>query len=303
MILVQAFRYPFRGKGSFRRMLLLTLLQLLPIVGQLILLGYGFDVVCALYAGQTELPAIRWQAALGNGLRFLVAGLGYLLPILITVGIVLAANSGGASSGFGNVGVISTLVAIGLPLLVFLLGAVAGKRPASSPVQQSEATKPGVRPRLLLKSLLPVFGMILVTFTLSALVSLSGLRTGRPNGLSILLFAIFALLIFLIWIVLYLGGVRYAIENKGLLAPIANLKLLLNHRALAGQLLLNLILLSAITVITTTVGLVLLILPGLFAFVLCSLALWYLFVQYSISAAMFMPAFAQLYELPVRITK
>ena len=303
MLLAQAFKYPFRGKESLRRILLLTLLQFLPVVGQLMLLGYGLDVVRAIYAGQTDLPSIRWQTALGNGLRFLVAGLGYLLPIFITVGLVLAttlgANKAAASGGFGVVGMLGVLVAIGLPLLVLLLRAVAAKRITSPSVQQAEPKKPGGGLRLLLNGLLPGFMMVLLTVALSTLVSLSGLQTGNPNGLSILLFALFALLIFLIWIVLHIGGVRQAIENRGLLAPIANLKLLLNHRALTGQLLLNLILLCAITFITTTIGLVLLILPGLFAFVLCSLAIWYVFAHYGISSRMFTPGFTPTKNSPL----
>ena len=89
MLLCQALRYPFRGMGWFRPILILILIQLIPIVGQLILLGYGFDIVRAVYADQYELPALRWLSALKNGLRFLLAGLAYLLPILITVGTIV----------------------------------------------------------------------------------------------------------------------------------------------------------------------------------------------------------------------
>lgn len=287
MMLVQPLHYLFRGKASFRRIFILTLLQLLPIVGQLILLGYGFDIVRALYAGLTELPPIRWQAALGNGLRFVLAGFAYLLPILIAVVTIVltmaGTNKSAATSGFGSLGGISVLVTIGLILLVSLLGVVFRKRATSPAVQQPAPKKPGGGLRLLLQGLLPIVVTILVTFALSTLVSLSGLTTGKPNGLGILLLVILALFIFLLWIVLYIGGVRQALENKGLLAPIVNLKLLLKDRALTGGLLLKLILLGGITVVTTAIGLVLFVLPGLAAFVLGSLALWYLFAQYSIS--------------------
>jgi hypothetical protein len=147
-MLYQALQYPFRGKGSFRLVLILALVQLVPIVGQLILLGYGFDIVRAVYAGQTSLPPIRWLPALGNGFRILVAGFFYLLPILLTIAVVGASRID-SSSSFGNLGVFGILLAIGLPLLLFLIG-----------------------------------------------------------------------------IVLHVGGVRYAIENKGLLAPMTNAKLL-----------------------------------------------------------------------------
>ena len=63
MMLSQALQYPFQGKGWFRRILILALVQLIPIVGQLILLGYGLDIVRAVYAGQVDLPPLRWRAS------------------------------------------------------------------------------------------------------------------------------------------------------------------------------------------------------------------------------------------------
>jgi hypothetical protein len=46
------------------------------------------------------------------------------------------------------------------------------------------------------------------------------------------------------------------------------------------MLLLNILLLDGIAVLTASIGLVLFLLPGLFALVVCSLAFWYLFAQY-----------------------
>ncbi len=83
---------------------------------------------------------------------------------------------------------------------------------------------------------------IAAIFLLSMLVSRSGIDIGKPNGLSILLFVGLAFLLFLIGIVLSVGGVRYAIESKGLLAPMTNAKLLLKDRALTGMLFLNVLL-------------------------------------------------------------
>ncbi len=294
MMLVQALQYPLRGKGSLRRILILALLQLLPIVGQLILYGYGFDVARAVYAGQADLPPIRWRVAPGNGLRFFLAGLGYLLPILITIGIewatIVGASSIGSSKGSSSnlAVIISLLVAICVPGFAFLIRAVVVKQPASSKPHLSRLSRSGFS--AFMSGLLPIIVMVLVTLGLNTLVSLSGLKTGHPNGLSILVFALLALSIFLIVIVLYMGCVHYARESKGLLAPMANAKLLLKNRALTGMLFLNVILLAVITVLTTIIGLVLLIVPGLCAFVICSLAMWYLFAQYSMHTEAQAPA-------------
>jgi len=136
---------------------------------------------------------------------------------------------------------------------------------------------------------LPIVVTIAAIFILRTLVSSSGIETGKLNGLGILLLVVLALLLFVIGIVLYVGGVRYAIENKGLLAPMTNARLLLKNRTLTGMLFLNVLLLDVIAVLATTVGLVLLILPGLFAFVICSLALWYMFAQYCIGVGISKP--------------
>ncbi len=278
MMLYKALQYPFQGKGWFRCILILALVQLLPIVGQLILLGYGMDIARALYAGQTSLPPIRWLSALGNGFRFFLAGFVYLLPIFVTIGVVGASRMS-SSSSFGNLGVLGIFLAVGLPLLLFLIRIVLVRRTSSPSVQRSQTRGGGLRS--LLSWLLPIFLTIASIFILRTLVSSSGIDTGKPNGLSILLLVVFAFLLFLIGIVLYVGGVRYSIENKGLLAPMTNAKLLLKNRALTGMLLLNIILLYAMAIIATTIGLVLFILPGLFVFVVCSLALWYMFAYYS----------------------
>ena len=288
-MLYQALQFPFRGKGSFRHILILALVQLVPIVGQLILLGYGFDIVRALYAGQTSLPPIRWLPALGNGFRFLVAGFFYLLPILVMIAVVGASRIG-SSSSFGNLSVLAILLAIGLPLLLILIRIVFVRRRSSSSVRRTHARGGGFR--FLLNGLLPLFVTILAILMLRTLVSSSGIGTGKPNGLSILLLLVLALLLFLIGIVLFVGGVRYAIENKGL--PCRNYQCqtapeeLCTRRHASPQ--------------RPSAGCycgycynyrigVLFILPGLYVFVICSLALWYMFANYGIRVGISKPGF------------
>ncbi len=139
MMLSQALQYPFRGKGSFRFLLILTMMQLLPLVGQLILLGYGLDVVRAISAGHTDLPPLRWLPALGDGLRILIAGFVYLLPILVTIAIVGVSSIRSGSSG-GNLGTIGILLSVGVPLLLFLLRMVSARRTSPSSIRQTLRT-------------------------------------------------------------------------------------------------------------------------------------------------------------------
>jgi hypothetical protein len=195
----EALKYPFQGKNWFRRILALALLQFVPIVGQLILFGYGIEVVRAIYSGEKNLPPIEWKRALGDGLRFLVAGLIYLTPLI---------------------GVVPTIATIGTN------------------------------------------------------------ANGNLNLLGVGLASVLGLVILLISIALHIGGVRQAVENKGLFDPNGSAKLLLKNRAVSATLILNVILLSLIGIITTGLGLVLLLLPGAFVFVTCYLALWYLLANY-----------------------
>lgn len=292
MMLSQALHYPFQGKGWFRHILMLALIQLFPIVGQLILLGYGLDIVRAVYAGQTELPPLRWLPALSDGFRFLLAGLFYLLPLIVTIAVVMGVSRIGSHNSFSNLGVFSILLAVGLPLIFIVIRLVFMRRPGSPSAQQSHGH--GSRLRSVISGLLSIVITVLVILVLRTLVSSSGLEAGKPNGLSILVFAVLALLLFVISIGLYVGGVRYAIEHKGLLAATANARLLLNHSTHTGVLLLNVLLLDVLAIVAISVGLVLFILPSLFVFVICSLALWHMFARYSIFIGLYTSASSQM---------
>ena len=56
-----------------------------------------------------------------------VAGLGYLLPIILTIAIVGASYIGSGRS-IGNIGVIALVLSIGLPVLVLLIRAVSARK-------------------------------------------------------------------------------------------------------------------------------------------------------------------------------
>jgi len=105
----------------------------------------------------------------------------------------------------------------------------------------------------------------------------------------------------LIVIALYVGSVRYAVENKGLFDATTNARLMFQNRAATGMLFLNVIMLTVITAVVTGIGFVLVILPGLFMYVTCSLALWYLLARYGIQVGIRQPVFAyQRSEVPVQ---
>lgn len=269
MMLWQAFRYPFQGKAWFRRMLILALVQLIPIVGQSILLGYGMEVVRSIYAGKTDLPPIRWRQALTDGLRLFIAGLLYVVPLLAIIPMVLTIGTSQANgSGVNLTGLLATLI-----VAVIVTPIIRRLR------------QRGNTPRYVLiglMSITPIVAVVSTILTFAATPPNFSLEsTGlTPVGMTLLIFL--GVLAFLALVGLHIGGVRYAIEGRGIFDPNGNVQLMLQNRGLTGWLILNFIGLILIAAVTITVGLVLLILPGLFMLVTCSLAWWYTLACYSI---------------------
>ncbi|GCE15373.1 DUF4013 domain-containing protein [Tengunoibacter tsumagoiensis] len=271
MILTRALRYPFQGRGWTRRLLALTLLQLLPVIGQLMLLGYGLEIVRAVYAGEANLPPIRWLQALGNGLRMILAGLLYCLPILIT-GAIIGMSTIGLRVNTSSMGTLSLILS---PLIAIVGGLLMSRRKQT---QTGAAVKPAPKPGSIFAKIVPLFVMILAIFVLQAVVS--GANFSRPNAAAIVLYVLLTLLISVIGLGLGLGGVRQAIMQQGLFSPTTSITLLLQHSATTSILILNLFLLGIITLLVSSLGLILLVLPGLFTIVVGSLAMWYLFAHY-----------------------
>ncbi|GCE31923.1 hypothetical protein KDA_74070 [Dictyobacter alpinus] len=272
MIPTQALRYPFQGTGWTRRLLALTLLQLIPVIGQLMLLGYRLEIVRAVYAGEANLPPIRWQQALGNGLRMIMAGLLYCLPIIIT-GAIIGMSTIGLRVDTGSMGTLSIILSIGIPLIAIVGSLLMSSRKQP---QTGAALKQPPKPGSIFAKIVPLFVMILAIFVLQAVVS--DANFSRPNAAAIALYVILTLLISVIG--LGLGGVRQAIMQRGLFSPTTSITLLLQHRSTTSILILNLFLLGVITLLVSCLGLVLLVLPGLFTIVVCSLAMGYLFARY-----------------------
>ena len=210
----RALAAPFQRKGWLQRILPLALLQLIPLVGQMILFGYGLAVVRGIYAGDVALPRLHWHTALREGALFFGLGLLYLAPLL---------------------GLIPNIVLLEVGLR--FLGVV------------------------------PAFGSVGALAIQSVWIALLSLLT------------------LLIFTGLHLSAVRYAVEGQGikaLLNPTSEAKMLWHQRALAGRMLLNLLLLL-VGALAVAAGLVLLVVPSLVALVILSIVLWHLFAHYAMS--------------------
>jgi hypothetical protein len=274
--LSQALRYPFQGERWFPRILALALLQLVPVAGQLILIGYGMAVARAVHAEQANLPALRWQTALLDGLRYLIAALLYVVPLLADLPTIFAIGTVASTSATGDKR--STwMAAIVLPV------ATVAVFPITRALQKRGGKAASLLARIL--SIVPILAIVMLIVTLFASgIDLSAARENL-NALGIALLVALALLVFLLIVAVHIGAVQDATGGNGLFDPPGNLRLLLGNRAVAAKLILNFVLLSLIAILATSAGLLLLVLPGLFIFVVCVVAWWYLLARYAAEAS------------------
>ena len=270
MILSKALQYPFQGKGWLNRILILALVQLVPVVGQLILVGYGLDAKRSIYAGQTDLPPIRWRQTVGDGLRLLAAGLLFFLPILAVAPMILTAGTSQVDSGAGGGSSLSHFI---FPVVLLIVLPSLSRVVKSKPKLKTLVTGLG--------------GLMMVVFVGSTVWQLVNMMQSdlRMSNLSLNAFGTVQLIVlllfsFVIFAGLQVGGLRYAVEGKGLFQPTPIIQLMLSQRRKTVALIFIMILLDVLAILAIGLGLLLLVLPGLGLFVTFSLAQWHLFAQY-----------------------
>lgn len=261
MNFIQALKYPFQGPGWFGRLFTLALIQLVPIAGQLILIGYGLEVVRAVHAGQLDLPRLDWSRALVDGLRLAAAGLLYLIPVAAVVPMILTAGSGSGGSFIW--------VTISILIVLAALRGVVKRVP---------------KLRMVITGVSGIGMVFLIGFNLSQLGELqSAINPANItlNGVSILLLSVLSIMIFLIFNGLLVAGARYALEGRGLLEPTKTAQRMMIDRRQTGSFMLNIAAMTFLSIFVIALGLALFVLPGLFLTAAFSLALWRLVAQYA----------------------
>lgn len=107
----KAFSFPFQTQNWVEKLLLPALVTLIPIFGQIFLLGWYLDVTRRVIHGNDDpLPDLDLGRQFVEGLKALIISLVYALPILVlVVPIILvsaaASNNTGQASGAANAGV------------------------------------------------------------------------------------------------------------------------------------------------------------------------------------------------------
>lgn len=274
MSLSHSIGYPFRGEGALTRLALLGLVQLVPLVGQWILIGYGVDTARHA-ANHLPPPPIHWGHSLRQGARIFGIGLVMALPVILMLLVVITVGTSPADGPSTSSGVPLPLLTLAATVgLVFLLRFLR---------------KRGVNLRMIAPVLVlavPLVSIMISFASIRTILSDPTPRVLNPLGLAILIIG--ALLLALIALAVQIGAVRQALIFRGLLDPTGTLKLLAAQRGNAVRLVVGLFVLNAIGAVVTALGFVLLIVPGLVAFAGFSLAGWALVSQF-VAAADLLP--------------
>ncbi len=271
--LIQATRYPWQSQHALRRLLPLALLQLIPVVGQIILIGYGQEVARAVSKQQADLPVLRIGQTLLDGLKMAGAGIIYCFPIFITV--LLAFTTTSTPSTESANGAPAAILPVVMILLMGGSSLILKKRPSLQP---------------LFNQLGRLFGIGIIFFIIWRLRSIfaqfeGGFELSPPtlNPATLGMLTISALLFAFIIVAFHVIGVRFALTGEGLLDPSGVLKIMAKHRHLTINLIATIWLLLIATIILTTIGAFFLILPGLILLVTMTLSIWYVAAKYHLN--------------------
>jgi hypothetical protein len=115
--------WPSRDPEWVSKVLLNGLILLIPIVGQLVVLGWMLCALDNLRAGRQQLPPAGFSY-IGRGVNLFVVFLVYGLAIGVVVGVLIGAGFAIAlsgSAGLTALGVVLTLLGYGIVLLAYLV--------------------------------------------------------------------------------------------------------------------------------------------------------------------------------------
>ena len=270
--LIQALYYPWRCKGWLWRLLPLALWQLIPVIGQLMLMGYGQSVVYAICSQQSGLPRLRLRQSLIDGLRLGAVGVVYCFPAILMVLLTFSGDNTTAAETTGG----------GLPI-AFTAIVLIYSRISREIIKRKPAFKP---------ILSTVNRLLTLVFVVVVATRLYGLFTTLQAGIQFsaiqldssditLLFVASLLFIFVV-IALLISGARFAVTGSSLLKPTATLTLMAANRDASIHLIVCVLLLAVGTLAATLVGAVFALIPGLIVMVAGNLSIWCLVARYVI---------------------
>lgn len=125
----KAFSFVFEDPDWFKKLAIMGLITLIPILGQIVLCGWMLDIIKKLIRHETvTLPDLDFGGQLSRGFSAFVVGIVYAIPIIVLViiqSIITGAVSGGyAADGSGSADTVVMVVSLCFGILNFLLSIV-----------------------------------------------------------------------------------------------------------------------------------------------------------------------------------
>jgi hypothetical protein len=119
-----AFSYPFKDPDWIKKIVLIALVGLIPIIGQLVVLGWGIEITRRVIRREpVVLPDINFGAQLGDGFKAAVVSLVYSIPLIIlivpiqVIVPILATNSNMDQNTAGIISLVISVCCGGLALI------------------------------------------------------------------------------------------------------------------------------------------------------------------------------------------
>lgn len=121
----KAFSFVFEDKDWFKKLAIMGLISLIPILGQIVLVGWMIDIIKKLIHHEpTELPNLDFGGQLSRGFSGFIVGLVYAIPVIvlsIIQSIIMAVTTSGANNdSSGALGGVVAVVSICFGLVYFL---------------------------------------------------------------------------------------------------------------------------------------------------------------------------------------
>lgn len=188
----KAFSYPFQDPEKWKKVIIMGLITLIPILGQLVLAGWMIDVIKKVINHEdVDLPNLEFGSQLSKGFGIFVIALVYAIPMII-VGAVQGAITTGTTVMMSNgdettntavtIGMTLVMICIGLIYLVygvilgFMFPVVYGRYAETGKI--SEGLKFGAIFGMVRKAIGPVFIALLGTMVASLVGSLGSVACG-----------------------------------------------------------------------------------------------------------------------------
>ena len=113
----QAIRFPQQDRGWIVKLLIASVLSLIPVLGQIVVAGYGQEISRRVYNDNVRpLPDWSdWGGLLGRGVRWLIVVFLYLLPLSL-IGALLAGVNWGIDQAILSNGADEQIRSVGLAL-------------------------------------------------------------------------------------------------------------------------------------------------------------------------------------------